>query len=141
MINSVIEAVSRALYSEFGCKIHMEEIEQGLEEPCFLISCLNPATKRYPGKRYFRQNPLAIQYFPESRSDLRRECGDVAERLMWCLEWVAMKDEDKPIRGTGMHYEIVDEVLHFFVNYDFFVYRPEDTEPMETLTERQRTKG
>ena len=42
MINAIIEAVSVSLNSEFGdgYEIHMEEIEQGLEEPCFFISCV-----------------------------------------------------------------------------------------------------
>ena len=39
MINAIIEAISVALNGEFGdsYEIHMEEIEQGLEEPCFFI--------------------------------------------------------------------------------------------------------
>lgn len=46
MINAIIEAISVALNGEFGdsYEIHMEEIEQGLEEPCFFIFCLNPSS-------------------------------------------------------------------------------------------------
>ena len=46
MINSIIEAISISLNEEFGdgYEIHMEEIKQGLKEPCFFIACLNPTT-------------------------------------------------------------------------------------------------
>ena len=92
MINAIIEAVSVSLNSEFGdgYEIHMEEIEQGLEEPCFFISCLNPSNDLFLGKRYFRTNPFCIQYFPESR-EKQRECNSVAERMYGCLEYVTLE--------------------------------------------------
>ena len=51
MINAIIEAISVALNGEFGdsYEIHMEEIEQGLEEPCFFIFCLNPTNDLFLG--------------------------------------------------------------------------------------------
>ena len=87
MINAIIEAISVALNGEFGdsYEIHMEEIEQGLEEPCFFIFCLNPTNDLFLGKRYFRTNPFCIQFFPES-NEKQRECNGVAERMYDCLE-------------------------------------------------------
>jgi len=43
MINSIIEAISVALNTEFGDRydIHRERLEQGLEEPCFFIFCIH----------------------------------------------------------------------------------------------------
>ena len=66
MINSIIEAISVALDGEFreGYEIHMEEIRQGLNEPCFFISCLNPTSRRFLKGRYFRVSQFCIQYFP-----------------------------------------------------------------------------
>jgi len=40
-----------------------------------------------------------------------------------------------------MNAEIVDGVLNFFVNYDFYVYKKEDTVPMEELSESVSVKG
>ena len=46
------------------------------------------------------------------------------------------------IRGTEMHYEKVDDVLHFFVKYNMFVYKQvEKADPMETLTVNNNVKG
>ncbi|MDE5696605.1 MAG: hypothetical protein K2I96_04210 [Lachnospiraceae bacterium] len=124
MINSIIEAISVALNDAFGdgYEIHMEELEQGLEEPCFFISCLNPSESQFLGKRYLRTNQFCIQYFP-AVSEKQRECNDVAERLYECLEYIAPDGDTSPIRGTKMNHEVVDGVLNFFVNYDLFVYK------------------
>ena len=60
MINALIEAASISLNGEFGdgYEIHMEEIKQDLTEPCFFISCINPASSLFLGKRYFRENQI-----------------------------------------------------------------------------------
>lgn len=134
MINSIIEAISISLNEEFGdgYETHMEEIKQGLKEPCFFITCLNPTTELFLGKRYFRTNQFCIQYFPET-NEKQRECNGVAERMLQCLEYITIYGEDKPIMGTKMKYEVVDGVLNFFVNYDCFVRKIEQQTPMESL--------
>ena len=135
MINAIIEAISISLNVEFGddYEIHMEEIKQGLKEPCFFIACLNPTTEQFLGKRYQCTNQFCVQYFPKT-ADKRRECTDVAERMIWCLEYITLDGDTKPIRGAKMRYEIVDGVLNFFVNYDLFILRSEEQTAMETIT-------
>lgn len=45
-------------------------------------------------------------------------------------------------RGTNIRYEVQDKVLHFFVDYDFFVFKVlKEEEYMETLTQTQYVKG
>lgn len=133
MINSIIEAISTALDAEFNAssevyEIHMVEIKQGLEEPCFFIACLNPTTELFLGKRYFKSNSFCIQYFPKSPKDKMRECNEVAERMNWCLEYIIVNGDK--FRGTKMKYEIVNGVLNFFVNYDCFIYKVGETTMM-----------
>ncbi len=140
MINHIIAGISIALDEEFGdaYEIHMEEIKQDLKEPCFFISCLNPTMERFMGKRYFRRNQFCIQYFPSTDS-MQAECHDVAERMLWKLEQILVSEE--PIRGTKMKYEVVDEVLNFFVNYDMFIYRAEEIDLMDTIESNTSVKG
>lgn len=143
MINSIIRAVSITLDAEFDEKeysFHMEEMKQDLKEPCFFIACLNPTHKLFLGKRYFRQNQFVIQYFPESKEELQAECNAVAERMAWCLEYITVPGDDKPIMGTKMKYQIIDGVLNFFVNYDCFVYKVEQNEAMESLESNTKVK-
>lgn len=141
MINAIIEAVSVALNKEFGDghETHMEEIKQDLKEPCFLISCINPTNELFLDRRYRRTNQFCIQYFPETE-EVQRECNDVAERMMLCLEYITIYGDDRPIRGTKMKAETVDGVLNFFVNYDCFVYRIRQQIPMEKLETETNVK-
>ena len=143
MINTLIEGISKALHTEFGngYKIYMEEIKQGLTEPCFFIQCLNPDIKPYLSGRYLRHTQMLIQYFPSSDTNLERECHSVAERMLWCLEWITIKNYAKPFHGLNMNYEIVDGILNFKVNYNFFIRSITDKDEMSTYDERINAKG
>ena len=131
MINSIISAISVALFNEFGegYEIYTEKIEQGLSEPCFLISSLTQNSNQFFSSRYKKNNLFSVQYFPSSQG-IRAECNDVAERLNECLEWIEV-DGDL-IRGTNLTSELVDDVLNFTLNYNFFaVSKSDDVDAME----------
>ena len=141
MINKIIDGISVAINSEFGdhYEIYTESIEQGLNEPCFSILCLNPTIDQVLGNRYFRRNQFCVHYFPSS-SEKQSECFTVMERLMGALEIIDV-DGDQ-CRGTGMHGEVDDNVLSFFVNYDMYVYKEGTAEPtMETVEFDTDVKG
>lgn len=127
MINEITDGISLAVNAEFGdsYEIYTESVKQGHEEPCFSILCLNPTVEQFMGKRYFRTNQFCIHYFPSSE-ETNFECQTVAERLFGVLEYITVGDD--LIRGTEMHYEVVDGVLSFFVNYDMYVYKDVITE-------------
>lgn len=135
MVNKIIDGISKALYKEFGDKyeIYTEEMEQGLQEPCFSIVCIKPINNLFRGNKYYRQNQFCIHYFP-STSDKRQECQEVLEKLYQILEYIEIEDVDKKkkIMGNDMNAEFDSGVLHFFINYNMFVYKVEDKEtPME----------
>lgn len=137
MTNLIIDAISIALNSEFGddYEIHTEEIRQGLKEPCFLVICLNSTNKLFRGKRYFRTNQFCIHFLPEA-DEAMRKCHNTAERMRRCLEHITIEGECLPIRGTGMQHEVIDGVLYFYLNYDFFVSNAvKPQEAMEGMTE------
>ena len=137
MINKIIASISISLDAEFGYEIHMEEIKQGLKEPCFFIACLNPTIDRFLGRRYFRKNQFCIQYFPQG-ADKESECNEVAERMVWCLQ--SINADGQNILGTKMHYKVVDGVLNFFVNFDCYIYRSEENTPMESMDSTTEVK-
>lgn len=135
MVNKIIDGISKALYKEFGDKyeIYTEEMEQGLQEPCFSIVCIKPINNLFRGNKYYRQNQFCIHYFP-STSDKRQECQEVLEKLYQILEYIEIEDVDKKkkIMGNDMNAEFDSGVLHFFINYNMFVYKEEDEEtPMQ----------
>lgn len=140
MINSIIESISISLNAEFGddYTIYTESVEQGLSKPCFFIFCINPTNQLFLGKRYFREHGFCLQYFPVDNDQANREGNAVAERLYSCLESISVSG--KRLRGTNMKYEIVDGVLNFFVNYDFFVCKKTNPDFMEMLSENVATR-
>lgn len=121
MINDIINGISVKLNEVFGskCKIYKENIKQGLVEPCFNIVVLEPTQSAKLPSRYFRSYPFDIHYFPESSDKPKEEMYEVAEKLLIGLEYITVLDNF--CRGTKMRYELVDGVLHFFVNYDLYI--------------------
>lgn len=139
-IQNLINAIAEALFQEFGSdyEIYTEKVEQGLQEPCFLIRCLNPTKNLFLGRCYKRTNQFSIQYIP-STQDANEECNNVMERLFECLENVILRG--KPIHGTELHSEITDGILTFTVNYDGFVLKEEEQFNMEDLEILTEAKG
>ena len=141
MINSIIESISISLNAEFGddYTTYTESVEQGLNEPCFFLFCINPTNRLFLGKRYFRQNQFCIQYFPEDKLHGKQECYAVGERLFSCLEYLDVGGD--LVMGTKRKYEVVDGILHFFVNYDLFVYKVGESVPvMEEVSSETHVK-
>lgn len=135
MTNKIKEAVATKLFSNFpNYTNYTNKVPQGFKEPCFFISTLQPNETRVLSGRYFKKTPLVIQCFPGGDNKIDT-LTDVAEILYTELEFIEI--ENKKIMGTKLNYQIIDDVLHFFVNYNFHVYRvpinPEETDFMEVL--------
>lgn len=140
MINDIVKAVSLVLKEEFGdsYKFYTEGEEQNMDAPCFFITCSAPRNTHLSNRKYFRSNIFCIQYIP-STEKIRAECNEVIERLFECLEYI--KAGGSLLRGRKMEPEMKDGVLYFFLNYDFFVYKKEETETMEALSGHIGVKG
>ena len=136
VINSIIAGISNAIFQEFGDSytIYTENVEQGLQEPCFFIVPINPTSRRFLGKRYFRENPFCIQYLTSSDGITEQGLYQTAERLFQCLEGITVTGD--LVRGTEVHYEVHDGVLHFFVSYNLFYRETKKEENMAELFEK-----
>lgn len=150
MLNKIITGISQALDAEFnseneGYIIHTENVEQGLEEPCFFIFSLKPSSKQLVGNRYERKYPFDIHFFPDTElvdgiSTINNQLNEVTERLFTALEYITV--DNSLVRGTSINAEIVDNVLHFFINFNMIVKK--ETEPIDTmgsLTIKQKLGG
>lgn len=140
MINKIIDGISNAICEEFGeeYEIYSEHMPQGFKEPCFFIMCLNPAEEQVVGSRYHRTHLFDVQYFPESKKNTYSELYEIQSRLIDCLEYINF--ENGIIRGTKRKSEIVDKVLHSFVNYNIHIRKEENFEYMGDLTLNQKIK-
>lgn len=141
MLNEIIKGISMALNAAFGdgYKVYQNDVKQGLEEPCFLVAVLKPELSPLIGRRFLMREPLDIHYFPAAPRN-HAEMITVAETMLETLEVINLPNGE-PIRGTSMNYEIVDDVLHFFVNYNHTLIRPKEEITMETLDIEAGTTG
>lgn len=132
MLNNIIDGISVKLDKSFGNEytIYSEDVEQGINEPCFFIVPINSSKVLYPNARELKKNSFDVHYFPKS-NDKSFEINEIAEMLLEELEYIEI-DGDL-VRGTNMNFEIIDNVLHFFVDYNYFTIKSNDTEKMNDV--------
>lgn len=135
MTNEIIKGIAAILNENFDseCEVYAEDIPQGFKEPCFsIIHILSDRSAKLP-TRYLSRNRFDIHYFPKSKLQAKSEMRSVAETLFLSLEYINVLDN--LCRGTKMSYEIIDGVLHFFVNYDMYLAKekPKSQPDMTTL--------
>ncbi|MFS8534844.1 MAG: hypothetical protein FWJ65_06755 [Limnochordales bacterium] len=131
-VNDVRYGVMSALSAQFpGIKIYGEPITQGFEEPCFFVKLLEASHEKAVGRRYVRTHSIDVHYFDATNAALH----DMAEQLYDCLETIQVAGT--LCRGRSMSHEIVDGVLHFFVQYDLHVMRERPTAPLMRELEQE----
>lgn len=120
-VNDVRRAVMSALAARFpDTRVYGEKSAQGFVTPAFFVFMFPVYHTQELGRRYLRRHSFDVHYFPTGDYE-NDEMHDVAEQLYDVLEII--NANGKPIRGTAMRHEIVDGVLHFFVDYSFHVRR------------------
>lgn len=151
MINKIITGISQALDAEFNSAknekyaIYTEGIEQGLDEPCFFIFSLKPSNRQLVGNRYERKYSFDIHFFPntelvDGESTINNQMNEVTEKLFTALEYIYTDNE--LIRGTNMNAETVNNVLHFFIDFNMIVKKEIEPIPtMGSLTIKQKIGG
>lgn len=141
-LENIKNAVSQKLDDLFGDEysIYTEEVKQGLNPPAFFIQFIEPTKRQVLDNRYFRTHPLDIVFFPVENGTELKQCENVSETLFDGMEYITVDGDI--CRGSKMHYEIVDKVLHFFVQYNMSVLKPKiPDEYMGTLKHNGFTKG
>jgi len=139
MVSKILDAISRALSNEFGLEyeIYLESVKQGLQEPCFIVTCINEKQNLFFDKRYLRRHKFSITYLP--KLDDISDFHNIGQRLFKCLEYI--KDDKDLIRGENMSKETVDNMLIFFVDYDFFVRKMTDKDKMGSHLLKSKIKN
>jgi hypothetical protein len=143
MLNETIDGIAQKLNQVFGDRyeIYIDEVKQGLKEPCFLIVCITGNQQQKLGTLYNREQSFDLHYFPQAKQ-ITREVNSVIAALNMELEYIEI--EGGLLRGTKMKHEVIEGVLHFFVNYDIRIRKVVEPDPlMEDLEiiERVKTNG
>lgn len=136
MVDNIIDGISIKLNEVFGDEfnIYGEDIEQGLTEPCFFITCIAASSNQVVGKRYEYKQVFDIHYFAK-----QSEVHEVAHQLYSALEYITL--DGNLIRGLNMHYEVSSGILHFFVNYNYQILKVSKQDAMEVIELNNKLKG
>jgi len=139
MLNEIVNGISIKLNSIFGdgYEIYTDDVEQGLEEPCFFIKSLVVINKPLLGKRKQRTYPFDITYFPQAGNE---EMMEVSEKALEGLEYITLINGDL-LRGSSLEAEIVDGVLHVSVNFNVILNDTTRDDSMGNVITDINTKG
>lgn len=138
--NNIISAISLEIRRHFGnnYKIYKETVEQGFQEPCFLISSLSTNSRRTTKEIRSLNINFCIQYFPDTKTPKNQQksnYNNVSEQLYSILE---LLEVDKKIKlvGYNMNANYIDDLLNFFVEFNINIYNIKKFEKMQILIER-----
>lgn len=139
MVNRIIYGISNALSKSFqGVRIYVDNVEQGLEEPCFFIVPLISKEKPLLDVRAMRSISFDVHYFTRSGNlDLQATASTlyrVLKRITLLKENTFEGESEEMLNGFNMRHEVVDGVLHFFVDYKPLIrYEKDPVEKQENL--------
>ena len=130
LINEILKGIAKSLRDEFGesFNIYLNEVEQGLIEPCFFIMVLNPDVKQVLGRRYVLNCPVSVQFISGEDREVINAQGS---RLFNCLELISVSGD--LARGRNMSYSINEDILTFTVTYNIYFYKKQSEEFMDNL--------
>lgn len=142
MINEVMTGISRTLDTIFNADggenaIYSEKIEQGLKVPCFIISLVDAAKMPLLNVRSKQTYSFDVKYI--SKNGTKAEMLSAADKLFFGLKFITLLNGDK-LMGFNMRYEIVDDVLHFFVEYPVTMREVEEIDTMENYELSQKVE-
>ena len=127
----ILDGITLALREAFpDAQITSDRVEQGLEEPAFIVLMVTSEQSELPSMRYRRTPQYDIIYLPKNG---REDCYSVADTLWGVLEVITLPNGDS-VRGSNISAEITDDVLHVLVNYAHNAYKVVDEVDMEELT-------
>ena len=123
LIKEIINGISQKIYSFYEglYDIYVEEVEQGLQMPCFMINLISSDIRMILKPRYKFESVFDVIYFGEGYKD----CMDRGSELYDILEYITINDKDL-IRGTKMNMYIIKNILHFRVNYNLILQNKPD---------------
>jgi len=108
-----------------GIPVSGEAVNPEFDPPHFFVELLESSHVQELGRRYRRAYPFVIRYISLVRTN--DEMYAVAEQLTSVLQSILIGDRKYP--GQNMRFQIIDEVLHFFVDYHMFVWNAAPDDP------------
>lgn len=122
MINKIIDGVIAKLDELYGdtYPYAREVSEQGVEDGSFFVKALKPSRKQIINTRGNEKYPIDIHFF---NFEHIADAYDIASVLMANMTDIIVCGHI--VHGSDIEYEVVDDVLHFFITYSLTTRREE----------------
>ena len=136
MINDIITAIATVIHGQYpDANIYTEPVEQGLVEPAFYIHCIDVDQRDRIAGRFIQSMPFEVVYFPiNGVSDI----NSTLPVLLVALKLITLENGQK-LAGYNIKGQVIDDVLHVFVDYDVVVKVA--TDPADNMEELKITGG
>ncbi|CAH1202972.1 hypothetical protein PAECIP111891_02182 [Paenibacillus allorhizoplanae] len=115
--------------------IYTEQVKQGFMQPAFFVMQLNSGQNREMNNRFFRSLLFNVHFFPDADSLTKKaDCRGIAERLYEALQFINISG---PVRANDLKYEIIDDVLHFFLSFRVHLLKEKPAEAKMMQSEQE----
>jgi hypothetical protein len=132
-------AIARKISSDFALansqtKIYKEKIVQNWNKPCFFIWTVDVSQEKLMNNNYSLIYQMNVRFHPrdDDKTTYETLCG-IGTMLFETLSEIELPlmvyvdggiaEQNKPVRGTQMSYQVTDDVLQFFVTYTLKVMK------------------
>ncbi|CAH1212255.1 hypothetical protein PAECIP111893_03510 [Paenibacillus plantiphilus] len=133
-VNDVLDGVMDALASQYpGVTLVAGDAGEEHPRPLFAVRLVSVKHNREMGRRYRFSHEFNIQY--AAAVPTYRGLHDVADQLYSTLQHITA--DGGLIRGSGMRHEIIDGILHFFIQFNFHVLSVVTPETKMQAAERE----
>ncbi|WP_055667253.1 phage tail terminator family protein [Desnuesiella massiliensis] len=138
--NDFKKQIKEVLAIEFpNTSVYDEGTEQGFNKPCFFVKVLNSSQSKELSSKYTRSLTFDISYFSNKES-INSDFNDTGDKLYEVLEYLPI--DNSLYRTTAMNYKVVEDVLHFTLQYSYhFIKKAETSELMNKLTQKAGVKN
>lgn len=133
MINSLYQSILCGLKTVKDCKVYREDVPQGFQTPCFMITLYDQNPSCGINKRLKNSVRVDILYFPEDETYYQEECWNVGQDLVREFRLDGFKIKNRNLK-------ITDRVLHFMFDVDYREFRNETTPSMQVLSQNTDMK-
>ena len=129
MINLLQGIVDRLSELFPNKNIYVNDIEQGLIEPCFFITMVNTDMSKLMSERYQFKNLVNVVYLSQFEDAFVFQT--IKERLLLGMRNISIdREKESGIYGYGMSVRTEDDSLQLDVNYDYIGKFPILPDPM-----------
>jgi hypothetical protein len=133
MLDKLDRAVATGLKDVKDCTVYREDVPQGFQKPCFMVTIYDQNPSAGINRRLKNHVRFDIMYFPEDGAGYQEECWTVGEALTREFRVPEFKIKNRNLK-------ITDKILHFLFDVDYREYLENTDAKMQELSQNTNLK-